>query len=57
MAGPATPRPVRSKIIRLLWTVLDGTGADCRGLLLGVTVNARVSGAGDVTVTDATSAG
>lgn len=44
-------------MIRLLRTVLDGAGADRGGLLLGVTVNARVSGAGDVTATDATSAG
>lgn len=53
----AAPGPVRSKVICLWCTVLDGAGADSRGLVLRVTVNARVSGAGDVTATDAASAG
>lgn len=32
-AGPAAARPVRSKIIHLLWTVLGGADGDGSGLL------------------------
>lgn len=38
-----------------MWTVLNVAVGDSKGLLLGLTVDARVSGAGDVTATDSTS--
>lgn len=57
VAGPAAAGPVRSKRVHLWGTILDGTGTDRRGLLLGVAVHARIPGAGDGTATNAASAG
>ena len=54
-ARPAAPGPVDAKVIHDLWTVLDVAGRDGERLLLGVTVDSCVSGAGYVTATYSTS--